>query len=155
MIHEILLEHWLFQFGVVATIVVIPTVLILRRFIEDRYTLFITKAKQTKEATDELHTITGKLGFLLKNPDMAFEKLHRDDKECNDMIKQFKDNPQMVKVWENKKNSIKWQLDMATKVMQNRQWIDFIGVDTIIPMISGVEKKIKGMVGQFTKGFGI
>jgi len=154
MIEEIL-NHWLVQFSIIAVILGVPTVLILRRYIEDKYTLFITKAKHTDEKTNELSTLTGKLGFLLKNPSLAFEQLHKQVKECDQMIAEFGDNEQMRKVWENKKKTLKWQLDASTKIMQNQQWIDFIGVDTIVPMIGGVETKLRSYVKGFTKNFGV
>jgi len=152
---EQILNHWLIQFVIVAIILIIPTVILGKKFIVGRYDFFVEKTRHSNDKVDEMNTITGKLGFLLKHPDLAFEQLHKQDRECDGMIKEFGNNEQMRKVWENKKKTIKWQLDAATKIMQNRQWIDFIGADTIIPMIGGVEKKIKGYAKNFTKGFGI
>jgi len=137
-------------------IIAIPTAFILKLYLTHKFEFHKQKLKNQDTKINEMNTIAGKLGFAIKNPTLAYEKLHADIKECDQMIEKVKGNKEMTEVYESKKKNCEWQLQIVNGLMKNQTLIDFIGADTIIPVMSGVEKKLKGLVKKtIGSGFNI
>jgi len=150
MIEEIMMILW--HPVVIFLAVAIPVGLIAKHFITEHFIFYGEKEKYKNIKTKESGTITGQLEIALRNPDLAYQQLKGEMNECDKMIEEFKNEEKMKKVWINKRKGLEWKFNFVTKILENKSYVDLVGVDTLIPIMKGTEKKIRGLFKTFAGG---